>query len=1609
MNRIEDLKVFYELTKGPKHQKIYKDSEPFFIHYHLEPNQTCINLNLLKRIISSEINPYTIEEFRYLNPTKKGFIRITDKTSIPMMNLIYLKIQLKEPEPEEFTKLDKLKKELETKIKDYEDIKNKIKEVVDDKKIDLYFLYAFPMVETENIELNSIITYHLEISKLIKIYKNSKKGFNTMFESCNQHKLEEAIRATPKIIHISCHGKDPNKNNGYALVLEDRGYKFELTAENLEKILANLQTQLKQIDLVVLSSCHSEVAGKLFLKYGVGNVIYINKNFPITNTASLNFAISFYQKLIDGFSIEYSFNETIKYLNKQDKLNKKSFKCCCYFHKHNKKCCLKNKNVSEYIHKNFHVECNCNFEEYNKHYNSCSILANAKIYNKKNRNKDEKLIIKEIDANISVICCGCFEEKEDLHHKGETFKFKYEKRNEESGDIKVYRDNKSGGVFNKNKNCYEIHHLSEYEDNFLFLIGNRDKAREIAEIIQDDNSEKQFFIIYGEKDVGKYNFAKSVCIYLFERNIIDNFYVKRARSIDVIKGQIDKKFEEGKYVFIIEIDVELQTPINLVYEILNEKSLFDKRFYFFILLRTTKDKIEININQEKFKLIDLKNLTPQKAMQLLGELGNVHDLKKNYLTDDQLIKLIEKKKYLRHEMLPLLKLIYSHDNYESIEKELNDNELKKKCSESDISNFIEKARNIIFLLYIMNKGLPKSVIILYEPNFEEIIKLKNSEKYFCPGNHNYLKISKSEIHYDDISCKVTEQKRKELIEKCVEIFAKLLFHLLQKNRNNLDQNYLKPPDIEFYFNNFFENLEFWKTFNNLKYEECFKKDENSSAYEKIILKNEINLEDIRDNIYNLFDLNVESINSLYSENENSREYLEQILIMLPRLFVKKESEIKEILKKCKNFLKKIKNINRKNIIRINLFSIIFSEDNEINTKDFDKLDINERAYAYFINGIRINRIIYKYFRNEFIKETKKFKLKEYITLAKDSFDTAKSSFENNTMKAHCYFHIGNLFYRQKNYEEAEKNYKNGRALKNISEFIKGLIDNKLATLFIENIHIDANNKLKFEEVVQEMTNMKDIRFILKGKELKKEMEEKFLPDIIMLNSNPLIREKNYSSQNNNIQASPNNQYYLMNKLYDRNDIKTNLIIKYKVLNEENLREAFTGKGKILILQSDDYNEAGDILLESHIGTSYTLSNSKFFSKIKKINYDILILCYINSGKSIGLLENKTKYLITFDSGIKTIFNDIGDKAILEYNKLSIDFLEHFIVNISSDDVIKAFDNAYKTFESSFKKFCRKNTHSQEHEKIKFINLTINQSYIRNKKNACIINQTGKKNIQFIPYPLLKEVDMKFSFVSGLNNDISLIIKTIIQNIEDNYYEIFEKKKKSIEINIIKMNDKQKTICEKLDFTTNKLVAFEILRFLFRHHEFFNSLLFKYYKNVSCYSKDLGKLRNLREENSSGIGLIVIKVNKCSKINIEILPRFVYLYLLNEPGPKKAINYFIQKSINVNGNESDDDSENKKTKNKNKKRKKNKNNTTKKGKIKNWDSYSSKNKSNGNLKLEKNNPNSVSQFSLNEPRMKIFEDKEFGFLVYNHEDEDDKDDEYTEDDKDNDDSYLSQDD
>ena len=1351
MSKITKLNVFYYLTKGPRYERIYESNEPFFAKYTLEPDETNINLNLIKRIMDQEeINIYDIIDYRYLNKKKNGFVKITRRTSYPITsNEITLQIQLKEPKPQEIRDLINITENLKNKIEELEDIKKNVKKIISKKKIDLYYLYALPMEEIKKCDINYIISYHLEIAKICGIFENSKKSLNAIFESTNKAKLKDAIINIPKIIHISCHGLNPSGASGYALKFENQGESQYIYETQLDKFLGNFQAQLKCIDLVILSSCHSEVAGKLFKKHGVKNVIYIDKNWPVSNTVSLDFAISFYQNLIDCKSVKESFYDTKKELEEKEKEN--NITCCCYVHeKHDKNTCLLfDPEKREEIHRDFHKKCMCKYNEFCMHDIDCSLLTAVKSFNRSKKNKDGKLFFINNDKSNkskNIICCGCNKDKKDLHHYGESFKFKYESKDERSGNIIIFEDNEKGEL-KKNKNCFIVKDKEAYKNSFLMLIERREYVMKIYSIIEDINSNIHFMVIYGEEDVGKYNFASSVFIYFFERNIIKKCYtIKKVRSMDKILEEIEPKKNKGddKYMFIIEIDNELQSPIDLVNEILNENSIIDGNFYYFILLRTKQDKIEIE-HQEKALLIYLKHLSDEKALQLIIELKDIYKIKMNYLKEDQLKELVKLVNNSRKEMYPLLKLIQKHNKFEDVKIEIEQKIQKKKKNEYEIKNFLEtKAGNIIFILYMMNKGLPSSVLKLFEPEFENIIK---NGKIFYQANQNIWKISKSEINTDDLNSYLELSKRRDLTEKCLEICTKLLFHFLLKMHKNFQKRYFKILDIEYYYDYFFENKGFWKTFNDGIYEECFIKDENYSDYEIIVENNDIILEVLKDNIINLLEINnFKTIQDLYTEKEKTKEYIEQIIIMLPRLFIKDDDdcELKKILNKCENFIKnKLKKVlNKKNILRLKLFSLWLKDPNEINLDDFDNLD-EGKAYANFIFGLKFLKKISKFPVREAINEDNKIKLEKNIVQAKSFFKNAKDLFKNNNMKAYCYYHLGDLECEQNKYEEAKNNYIKGKEIINNDIFIKGLFNLKLAKLIIKNILKNETDKDKFKEIIKELLSMEDLRFKTEAEKLQKEMKEKLLPDIVILSSNPFKSESNLIFHDNNIQADYNNQYYLMEKLLKRKGkdaINANLIIKNKVLNIENLREALSSKGKILIIQSNDFNEKGDILLESNLGESFPLSHN-YFKEFDEINYDILILCYINSGKCLLetnekeeikpgkvkkekekniKLQNKVKYLITFDEISIDTFNNIGNTSYLEYNRLSIDFLDHFIYNIIKQDVRYAFEQAYNTFKSSFNRFCKQKSYFNENEKLNYITLTVNSS--RTKKNECIIEE-----------------------------------------------------------------------------------------------------------------------------------------------------------------------------------------------------------------------------------------------------------------------------------------------
>ena len=1629
MSKKNELKVKYYLTKGQKFERIYKDQPPFIIKYNLEPNQTNINLILLKRILSQEINIYNISEIRYKNKAKKGFVKITNRTSFPIdFKEILLKIQLKDSEPKILSQLESISKNLEIKLKQFEKFNSKIKDFLDKQKLDLYFLYAFSLEESQDYDSDSIIAYHLEIAKIIQLFENSKKNFNALFQSANIQRLKEAIREEPKIIHISCHGSvktefvskkegnyseeveesddnssdEPEKGIIYNLKFEDKGKNQNITIKELDNVLSSLEDNLKNIDLVFLSSCYSQYSGKLFHKHGVKNVIYIKKNCEVSNKVSLVFANSFYQKLIECYNIKKAFDSTIKEIYEQEKKKYKNRpKCCCKVHKqHIKTCCLYYKKDREKIHDKFAINtCTCDFDDFSIHNKGCYLVSLVKKWNKEN---EKKLICQNIKGETYKICCGCDEEDEDVHRFGESFKFILKSQNAQS-QKKIIYGNKRVGILNRNENCIIVKDKEMFKDIVLMQIERRYNVQDIYDIIDNKYSEINYIIIYGDIGVGKMNFANSVCAYLFERNAINKFYIIRARTIDTIKKEIENKTnkkpeeknKEYKYVFIIDVDYDLETPINLVNEIINEDSISNPSFYFFILLRTKKDKIENEIeqNKKKSKLIHLENLSDDKALQLMKELKDTYDFEK-FLTKEQKMKLIQLFGNSRKEMFPLMKLIEQNDKFEELVKKVKEIRNSKKNIKNMVSRLTEKEPEKIFLLYIMDKGLPPSVLKLFEPNFTKILEQEELSIFFYKTKNMTWRLSKSIINIDDIIPHLISDKRKKTVEKCLEIFSKLLFYYNKKFGRILKQNYFKALDIEYYFDLFFENVEFFKTFNKEKYNLCFSKElnPNFNDYENIIKNNNIKLDEQKENIYNLFELNKETISKLYSENETMKEYIEQIIILLPRLFIKNKFETKivlDILDRLIIILKNFENIDKRNILRIKLLYLFYQEKNEINNYNFNDLDKEGKAYENFINGLRMEHNLSS---QELNNKEKKGRINYKIEKAKNFYKEASELFINKTMKAYCYYQLGNIEYEQKQYEEAEKMYNKGKSLPGIDNYVKGFLNIKLAKLIIDNIHNEINNKEKFDEIIEDIIDLNDIWFINEALELQNEIEEKLSPDIVLLNSNPIIKEENNYS-NNKIMAAPNNQYYLMNKIFNRNDINTNLIIKYKVLNEDNLREAFSGKGKVLIIQSDNFNDNGDLFLEDNLGKSYLLSKD-YFLKRKKINYDVLILCYINSGKLIikepdkkENFENRVKYLITFDSNCSDIFNDIGIESYLEYNKRSIEFLEHFIVNITKQDVKTAFEKACGTFERSFKNFCRHKTGSNKYDKINYITLTLNNQG-RIKKNECILSESGNKNIQFTPYPLLSGVNLKFSYVSDYSDKIAYIIKKIMNSYEIfYYYDVTDKKKKKIEINVFEKKETDININNNLCLKANKLIAFEIMRFLFRHHEHFNPSWFRYFLNLDEYMKDLDNLYLKRKEYSSGLGLIIINITESiENKNIIKIPDFIYIYLSNFSMPGPVINIDISKPTNDNElNVSNEESSINNIKIKKVY------SSYQVNKIQNLDIYSNISKSNKELTKIKKNSNS--QTTINKKKIKSYEDEALGLTKYDYEEGEDMDDDY----------------
>ena len=1465
--------MYYYFTIGPTYKKNIINEKFFYTPF----NQEKFNLELIKNILLNEkINIDNIDNYHYYDSNKKGYIKINeDKNYLKPSNKFILECHYKISDPILY-EFDNLYNDIRYK---YKKLKNQIKDLNryqnNEQKYDLIYLYASALETKSNEEQFNTINYRLEIQKILQLMTKSKKQFNCLFECANEKNFRNLIKKPTKILHISSHGYIRNYNyQDYYLGLEANGIEQHINKDILNEILKASSEQIQKIDLIIISTCYSQELGELFLQNKAKNVIYIHGYTEISNLASVKFTEYFYKELIKGNNIKTAFNKSIDGIKLDRMMLYSKPNNSCKSHKHKDSCNIKGNTK-------YNDKCDCKYEEFNIHRKDCNFIGSLI----KNEMEKKKYTFKYYNNNCLKICCCCYnntfdkfnpnnnnENKEDNdnnnneefdipHSEYKKFILKSNKENKkEYENIILFNNNNEGKVI-KNKNIIFFDKKKDFS-----IIGNRKKMKEIYDIITDNIEFKKhhLIVLYGPKQIGKQNFVESLCVYLFERKIIyyyseiieienESHYTKIENEILKCKKYINSN---QKYIIIGKISYSLNEgkSLELTDKILSSlNNIFDKNFYFIIILAHF---VKPDIKTE-CKIINLKKLDEYSAKSLLENLCKFFGYENNIIINnkERLFKII---KYEQKKIYDIVQII-CEGGCEEIENNIMNKINNEKIEENKIIKGIKKNKLLeyYFLLSIMPSGLPYSLIKLICPNIEKIMEEEDMNMQY-KDNENWFHIieNQKKIIFDFI--KKNNNIIYECISNCLKVYARLLFFYIQKNKKDI----CFPDNNIHYIFNSFNGKGLWKTFNEEIYNLCFpynrNKNENKENKEKEkeekeeitynnILKDDLDLEKHKSNILYFIENNYNYIKSLISEeNENkniNREYLEQILLMLPSCFFF-NSIGKNIIKKCMIICDKQLNL-KLGSKRLLLFLKSLENNPQIDEKDFEFDSKELLAEAYFLKGLKEKNKFWFQKANELYKGINNNELKEYRI-------------------PYIYYELASLFFCEKNYNSSKKYIDEAKKLayKNNNNLLVYRCNVEL--ILILDIENRIRNKEKKHNLLQNLkiinlineaitpninnNEKEEINFNFQKEpyELKNVINKYLEPDITILNSNPL--NNNYSLLNSGIFAYHNNHYYFLQKLYEK--LNLNLKVKSLLLNEYNCLIEFNNKGKILIIQSDDFSEDGEIVFETEMGESNILSNENLNQVLpEKIKYQVVILCFINSIKLKNIFKDKTQYLITFN---EINYFELDYNTLLKYNELSIEFLINFIVNTRETNIEDSFEESKKIFIDGLKKI--KIYKTQNYIDLKKPEYNINRN-IKYEKNKFL----DKEKI-YLYYPILNlnpNARRNYKYSSEILN----IVKEIIEN-----------KNKCITINI----NKEEIIDPKKANKKMKKIGIEVMKFFHRHKRFNRLFCAFNHQDIIKINKEIEDI----QENESILLLINDNIKKIED-PLESFDNVCYLIIENK--------------------------------------------------------------------------------------------------------------------------------
>ena len=1244
------LNVEYYLTTGPFNKRI--NQKPFYSY--LEKKQ--FNLDDIKEILKREKidNIYNIDAIK-IRRTKDNFFENMNGTESYKYESRFITLELHYNKMKEKNSLINVYNEKIIKI--YNKI-NKYSENL--KKYDLIYLYASPLVKDEegNPSSFSKISYREEIKIILDIMKKKKKKFKCLFQCASQSVLRDVLATKKtKVLHISCHGCLDKKNQNYSLLLENLdkcGQEQNIQKNTLKSMIQSNSSKINKIDAIILTSCHSEGFQELLVEIcNPKYIIYINKADPIADIVCVLFAEYFYSELTEGKSISESFDKTIKKL----KLNSRILSTIADPDKEIGKIKIfpvKSKQVysspfafngeGELI-TNENVKINFNSQKYKTMIGKSSIITKV-LKDIKDINEENhfsliygKKGLEKLDFAESL-CVHLFERK---------YIYNYEIFNESEIGDNILRI-----IETKIEEMQQ--HAKSFKKKAIIVI----KIEEIEKIQKikkkfGNNNNCYFIIIIDEENIGRIKNCNCFNALLDKNNakkLFQELYSSYGRNARDIKEKD------------LESLIKKTNPKNDLYEPKKISKIVDS-----YILGVPIDKINLEDNVIKKRTL---SLTPLYAyLFLLSKMpSGLPDcfvqliFKENF--DDNLIG-----KYTMNNW----NYFNSDINFKDLGNIEMENQIKEENKKNKEKNFEEFEK---YSMKYFLKALKLYAKLLYYYIEKERNKINYPDENFhlIFNSYNNEGIWKSNIPNIKDDENINEN---EFIDKDfnIENHRENIFYLISylvKNLKYIDEayNYIDYlVEILLLFPSYF----FLKRICKFYIIQC---KELCSKCQKYYQDNYKNVEELIK--YGSLETKLKNIdNSNYNIDESEMPYDENFKLELA-ILNKKREELKLQIQKCneiflnwkdnykskfKEFAKKFEYLNAK--LSLFLYSI------DIEKKDILKEKINfpeDNDLNLELNLLRI------------LKKEEKCD----CTIKKLLEDVKKNDLIPLKKKSILYYVLAMYYYSDKTMEIAERFLKEALSFSKGIKFLEHRINIDLFYIFLNKIKSEESSvkdeKINGEKSIEKdiEKNIKKLNFLMndfcsdklneKESQVRQEFYDLLEPNTIMLNSNPL--NNGFSILSTGIYAQPNNQYYILKKLNEtkKEKIKSYIRMKSYILNKQNLTEALKKKGEILIIQSDDFTEKGDIIMESDKGISEKLSKQDFIeilnSSQKAFGYKIVLLCFINSSELFAAIKNQVKYdyLIYFES---IDCNNIKSKDLREYNKLIIEFIIDFISSYKEND------------------------------------------------------------------------------------------------------------------------------------------------------------------------------------------------------------------------------------------------------------------------------------------------------------------------------------------------------